>query len=369
MPKMNKKTIIICLIFFFASALVSSEIKDINYEDLTKNYYRFYKDLDVTVRMPKLIVDDSHIYICDRTECHVYAFSRKDGKLTAEFGQKGEGPSELLFYSDVVLNNNVFYASNARKVVKFSKEGKFLGEISSGRYDGSYLPFGNGYVVNRFFPEGPGSEFVINRFSLQDSKLQDLKNLFDIKYIRPKAKIKEKQGLQFFYECRKAVVSGDELYVGCSDRGIYIAVFDLKGNKIREIKRDYDKIPVTQEIKDKILNRYNKAAKAMGTQEKLKRREILFPEFIPAFSNFFIDRDIIYLFKYPKPNTNGWTELLVMDKKGNSLKDMKIQLLHLYKVIQEGGLVTVFDGKMFFLYDQEESTHIYEMDLAEMVKQ
>jgi len=365
---MKTKLFILWVIFSIISTSVYSAVTNITDEDFMKKYLRVYLDLDVAVRRPKLLVDDTHIYICDLVNCHIYAFSKKDGKLTAEFGQKGVGPGELSNINNITCYNDAIYASCYKKAVKSSKEGKVLSEITTPRNGMDFTPFGNGYIEKKSLyldnTNFPSAEKII----LLNATLTDLKDIAQIEFPPIKIKDQTKDPWVFFQECRKFVVANEKLYVGYSDLGFTFSVFDLTGKKILDIKHDYEKIPITQEVRNRVIEFFTNYNKSHDALKEFNRQEMVFLDFLPAYLNFFVDQNGIYVFKYPQPGDKGRVKLIFMDLNGKVLKELMIPLGALYYQIQQTNFVSFNRGKLYLIFDNEESTGIREMDLDEMVK-
>jgi hypothetical protein len=101
----------------------------------------------------------------------------------------------------------------------------------------------------------------------------------------------------------------------------------------------------------------------------MSTREIISPEYMPAFVNFFIDNERIYLFKFPKPGDRGMSEVLMLDIKGNILSKKMLPLGAMYKHLEEKKNISFHHGKLYFLtVDREERSVLSIMDLDAIFK-
>lgn len=79
------------------------------------NFFRFQKD------------KEGNIYIFDRKNFKIYRFS-KNGKYTASFLEKGQGPGEFQYEPSILFSGDHIWLQGVRKIAKFDTNGKFIEE-------------------------------------------------------------------------------------------------------------------------------------------------------------------------------------------------------------------------------------------------
>lgn len=332
---------------------------------------RFIEVEDV-FRRTKILVDESRIYLCDLTQSRIYTYSKKNGKRLAVFCSKGEGPAEAPALHEVHIHKENIYVGTLAKIMIFSKDGRLIKEIR-GEAAGWYcFPFGDNFVRHRHVTKKWDDKPVITyEFILLDQNLERIKDFFKADFTEPAPKDKNKEPWIFFKDCRKTIVYKDKLYIGFTNLGFSISVFDTKGDACYEIRKDYEKIPVTAKIKKKVHETLkNQYRQHYDDYEKeynafLEKQELVFPEHFPAFLNFFIGNDKIYVLKYPRPGSKGMTDLIVMDLRGKVLKKKRFPLFgDLHIILDRTGNYYFYDGKLYLYESLEESTRIHEVDIA-----
>jgi hypothetical protein len=364
-----KPTIVIILILIPTVFSLSLCGNDFTSQEIEKKFFRKIVEIDDVFAIPRLDVDEDRIYIVDKKHCTLNLFNKKDGRKINTVGKRGEGPGEFLFISKIHFNDDMIYVSSPPKLSIFSREGKLLKEKRTHLIGGGeFIPFGNNYLYSRYIYERKGNSTAIYLgYTLLDENLKEIKSIFKTPFNRPWSKDKNKTPLLIFHECRKGIVYKERFYIGYTELGFYIAVFDISGNKLFEIKHDYDKIRVKDDIKQKILS-YYKSKYPDDFRKMLSRREVFFPEYFPAFVNFFIHDDKIYVLKYPMPGAKGRLEVLLLDLRGNLLGQKMIALGGFYRYLENPDLISFYKGKIYYIINYEEKTAVGEFSLDEFIK-
>ncbi len=138
----------------------------------------------------------------------------------------------------------------------------------------------------------------------------------------------------------RASTDGKRIYLADTKRGFYIEIYDNKGKKIKTIKKDYEKRPVTEDYKKVEMD---KLKKFKSWESDKKRFNYIFPEFFPAFKLHIVSNDKIYLLTY---QTRGKErELIILDLKGNILKKT---------FVPDEKIYNIFNDKFYYFVDNED---------------
>ena len=132
--------------------------------------------------------------------------------------------------------------------------------------------------------------------------------------------------------------------------GFLFIVFDSQGNKLYEIKRPYIKQKIPELIKETIKKRQKKKNK-----QAIRKLEIKFYEYFPAFCNFEVADDRIYIFLYP---TIDGQRVLVLDLKGKVIDVNLIPFdLEFFKnnTYRKLFFNKIHNGKKYFLRDNADT--------------
>ena len=276
---MGKYLLILVLTVLLLFPLNCSKPQNNNASCDIKNKTKKLGEISDIFKFAEIVMDDSNIYLWDKFLCKVRIYSKKDLKKIYEFGQKGEGPAEFNSIQNVSVTDNYIYVSSFPKLCCFSKDGKFIKEIKGRTLTGSYVPIGKNFIGKRDIYTDPKSKKNKIAYVLFDANLIKIKDIFETEYMKEFYEVNNsKTRLLWFKDCYKGVVYKDRFYVGSTDRGFFFAIFDDEGNKLYEINKKYERIRVSNEFKETLFNKINKAQNMDGFRRFMAKREIIFPE-------------------------------------------------------------------------------------------
>jgi len=223
----------------------------------------------------------------------------KQGNFITSFGHRGQGPGELvsrrfppLFLTihkeDQIVVTNYY----RRKLVYFNLEGDFIREekLDSNLTLLAVISLPNGNYLAYENRGGPSYEMPLSLFSHDFKKIKELgfRKIPDI----GEEKIK---GIYYMFSW---ALSGDKIFTGKQEQGYVINVYDLKGQLIRKIKKEYKPAPLTNEFKEKYLEIYKNIEDY--------RNKIYFPKNFPPFHSFFTDhKERLFVMTYEKGENPG----------------------------------------------------------------
>jgi hypothetical protein len=311
-------------------------------------------------KAPDIIVDHSQIYIWDRFLCKVCIYSKNDLLKITEFGRKGEGPGEFSGINSAGLTDKYIYVNSYPKLCFFSKEGKFIKEMRASTDVGSFIPIGQNFIGRRhiYNPPPKKSKYL---YILYDRQLRKIKEIFETEYMIEGYNFNPRRKVLWFKDCYNGVVYKNRFYIGSTDRGFYLAVFNANGDRLFDIEKDYEHIKVTNEIKTTVLKSVREV-KEEGLKKYFSKIDIFFPDYFPAYINFAVDNERIYVFKYPRHKASI-LEVLILDLQGNLIKKSTLPA-SFWKGIQDNELY-LYNGKLYFIDVGEdfETPQIYEASM------
>jgi hypothetical protein len=190
-----------------------------------------------------------NIYVVEQysdSQFFIYKFS-PSGKFLKKFGQKGQGPGELQWISALIVNKDGHVQvsdMSAGKLVEFDADANFVKEIKVHHVVREVIPLENGHYLGRRSPKD-SSEPRGMYLCLFDSEFNELKKLdfIDMSDMTPGKKTPGTI-LSFLW---RAV--GNRIYVGNEQRGYELLVFDLEGNLLRKIRKDYQPVSYPDEFR------------------------------------------------------------------------------------------------------------------------
>ncbi len=257
----------------------------------------------------------------------VYKLS-PDGKLLASFGLIGQGPNEMEYPGEVLAVDNGeiwILESPKNKVHVFDAGGKPIGERSPVKFE-TIVPLANGnYLVKRGDTTDLTVKYLPVMIELYDPQFRRPKELdrfakFANRTIYEKVPEPYVSGIEFVFQAK---ASGDRIYVGNSDRGYEILVFDLDGRLIRKIRKVFAPVPVSDEYKKKYLKDY---LEFMPDYAK----KIYFPEYWHPYHAFFPDEEgRLFVMTYEPGASAGEFIYDIFNKDGALIARAGLDALHL----------------------------------------
>lgn len=230
------------------------------------------------------------LHLQSKENC-IFKFN-KEGQFISSFGRKGQGPGEVQYPIFFQVQNNEIAVTDPTKVVFFSKNGKFLKEISkdANKLSAIFLKNGN-YLVRERIRDLSDSAARHIGLRLYDSEFNEIKEIDRVTNPNPFRGNGYRATLPYIHTC----VLGEKVFEGNSERGYEIHVYDLNGNLIKKIKKEYRPVPINEEDEERILKLFERMP------EEIKET-IYFPDNFPPFQRLFFtdDEGRLFVMTYEK---------------------------------------------------------------------
>ena len=224
----------------------------------------------------------------------IFKFDNK-GNFVTSFGGKGQGPGELrrASYLRVSPKDDIQVTDQDKKLVIFNKDGSYKNQILFKALYLEALLLGNGnYLVKKFVPT-PETKYMEFPLILLNGEFEEIKELD--RHRRPDHNIGEEFVLPFHKSGN--CVSEGQIYVGNTEMGYEIRVYDFEGNLKMKIRKEYQPVNVHQKMKQEIMNQYDSFYTS---------RRYSFRSHCPAFRYFFIDDEgCLFVMTYEKSEISG----------------------------------------------------------------
>jgi hypothetical protein len=275
----------------------------------------------------QLLMDDRQIYVVDFP--FIYIYSKIDFSLHIKLGGGGEGPKRFQFHRGSLVNKSAAFKVDVRsgqlmvssqgKLSFYSLDGTYEQEIRTNhRHDHRFCRIG-GNFMGLTSRRGADNLFYI-KLSLYKTTLEPEKDIFEFKRFSqpPNGDVNVVYDQGIIYD-----TAGQHIFVTAVGReGSVIDVLDLTGKKLYSIAYPYETTVVTEQDRARYLD-YYRAGPLKYVWDRFKK-QIRFPVHFPGLRNFSISQGKIYVLTFKK--MKGYSELVVLDLKGNFLKKTMIPL-------------------------------------------
>lgn len=260
-----------------------------------------------------LVIHDGELFVVDGVDgTKILVYSLADLSPLRSFGGDGEAPGQFKVRPGHRIGLHVtaerVVVTGGSKVSLFDRDGALLSEKAFPfwtRWDLKIL--GAGYAG-----EGADPEDYSYLLNLYDSELQPVREI--LRVANPVSA--EDRSIRVLTTSLQSRVHEGEVYAWGHTADLVIDVFDTQGAPVRSLRPDYERVPVTDEIKGMILRAYAANPGFADRIEELRER-IVFPDHLPAIWDCYLDGGKIYVLTYER---QGWEfKMLVFDRDGNPL--------------------------------------------------
>jgi len=307
-------------------------------------------------------MDDQKIFIVDKSLLKGFIYDRKTLEQIAEFGGKGEAPSQFLTVTGASIDDTYIYVSSFPKLCIFTKEGKLVKEFRIPIKTGDFQPLGNNRFLATYYCSSRPNDINIKlQYHLYDNNVLFKKDFFTSEFHCYFRFENNKKIIYYPRDCADAVVYKNNIYFGNTAKGFFFAVYNRDGKHLYEIKLNVPKTLISKMDRKKLEKRLpSKPLKDEGYTFKTKNIII---DYYPAYDYFYVNDDRIYVFSHV---INWKTTIYILDLKGNLMK--KKEVMHLFFPPFNLGFYTYVDkGKMYYMrenqLDPDAGTELFEFDL------
>ena len=245
------------------------------------------------------IDEEGNIYIIRwaSNENFVYKFNSQ-GKFVKSFVRRGQGPGEIEWGGSVMFigdNELEIRDPSKTKFSIYSTKGEFLRDISLKSHISTLKIFDNDKRLVLWQDSPPSLEKYINHLGLCDYGFENIEEIYT--YSFPNVMVVEKVYAPGNFWIEGA--SEDHIFIGDGELGYEILVFDLEGNMIRKIRKEYTPVELSEEYKRNFFERRKKSP----VLDKYELRK-----HFPPFQYLFTDeKSRIFVMTYEKGiSPNEW---------------------------------------------------------------
>lgn len=292
-------------------------------------------------------MDKIYLYVVDKNRGQIVKYSRKDYKPVLQFGRSGEGPGEFRSIQSIQVIDQEIVISNVDRISIFSLNGLFQKDIRKPHgYTYKTAKIQNSFLFKRYSGK-------LNSYLLWDENFKKVKEIYSIPdKVRPRDRATGKRIVNLlplldFYRTGK-----NHIVIGDTQQGFFFKIFNADGRYLNEIKLKVTPRRITEEDRKRIMIELTRGEKrSKWWQQAKKRFKYIFPDYYPAYSDFFVRDEKLYVFGYESADAKQ--QVTVLNMKGNVLKQRAIPYIgeehfrfHDYQIYEE---------LLFYIFDNLET--------------
>jgi hypothetical protein len=285
-----------------------------------------------------IVVNENKLYISDRYSIIVYSLD--DFSILHRFGKKGDGPLEFRYLPFLYFFDEKLWVKSGNKIIIFSKEMKLIKEMRVPIPIMRICPFGDNYLLEHFEYEKNSSTLAISIFDKEFNKVKTLclgeKNVFEIR--------KENEPIVLVGPILRLQCWGGKAFIADGRNGFHIEIYDLAGNKIKEIKKSMERVKTGESQR---RNRINEARRARAVIRKWHRikNKIQFPEFLPLMRDIHTTDKKLFIKTWGIKD--GREEYVVFDLEGNEITTVYLPTAMMY-------YYSIYNNTFYYVKENEE---------------
>lgn len=218
------------------------------------------------------------IFLSHRGEKHFFFKFTHEGKFVKPFGPKGQGPGEMEFpLLPLMLSQDLMVITDVlKKLMVFDAEGELVSEtrIDPNSVIVNPLENGNSVVFWKAGAEDAADKHFNEKLSLFSPDGEEIQDIDVLPIARQ---------VYFLDPVFTWRLSQDRIYHINEQRGYEILVYDDGGRLIRKIRKQYDPVRLTAEIRERFLE---------GIPDNSPLRDPgIIPDFLPPIHTLFSDEE------------------------------------------------------------------------------
>ncbi|MDD3045196.1 MAG: hypothetical protein PHF33_07080 [Candidatus Delongbacteria bacterium] len=289
---------------------------------------------------------EENIFIADYGSSPKVNKYDKNGNFISTFVRNGSGPGEMSRIIYLCLKNDTVYVADESQTVSvFDNSGEFLYSFRPEGWRFQLKPVGTNKFICALLKGrvDQGRVLITQELALTNNSFQTIKVLNTIEYFEDDRDVPA----TWMY----ASISKDKIYVGTSGDMYYkINVFDLNGDLVEEVHKNYASIIYSDEEYEKMTRYLDKTGQAHLNKKNAYKKRAVVGVYNDKYGNLIV---------HPAVDTSkGKTDGMVLDffSKGDN-EYMNSYLLKTDEPYYQCDFNTflIFYGDMMFKFDSDKS--------------
>ena len=291
------------------------------------------------IMKPNIIaVNENKLYISDQYSIIVYSLA--DFSVLHRVGGKGDGPLEFSLLPFLYFFDEKLWVRSGSKIIIFSKGMKLIKEMRVPISLTRIYPFGDNYIFDHYEYEKNSQIPAISIYDKEFNKVKTIcwgeKILFERK--------RENEPIVLVRPILRFQCSGSKAYIADGRKGFHIEIYDLAGNKIKEIKKSMKRVKTGESQKKNRINEVMRARSAIRNWHIIKNK-IQFPEYLPLMRDIHAAAKKIFIKTWGIKD--GREEYVVLDLDGNEITTIYLPTAMMY-------YYSIYNNTFYYITENEE---------------
>jgi len=303
-------------------------------------------NLPEVYRSSSIFVYNNQLYVLDYKN-HIDLYSLKPFRYIKQVSRYGSGPGETPGIPQVIIYPDYLYLYRYGKCMFFSLNGDYLKEFRVPNPNLIlFAPIGKNFIVEKSIMAAKSHDLDLSICSYKEKEGIKHKKVVYVLNVPDLRTINKKVELMAFSDYWRYIIFDNKVFLADSTRGIFAEIYDSEGNRINQIRLNNEKLIIPEERKEALKKEYD------SNPENKAYENIYFlgfPEYYPAFHNFFVGKDKLYFVTYKTQGNKR--EIIVTDWKGKLLKKAYVPVI--YPGERFAGAIA--NDKLYYIFDNEES--------------
>jgi hypothetical protein len=293
---------------------------------------------------------DGSIYIAQRPRKDAPVVFKFDntGHLEGSFGRRGQGPGEIerCAYFGVIGRDDIYILDDqGKRIITFASSGELKKETRLPASLLGAIPLENGNFLSPRGEVSPSEGLEEIAFDLLDRQFKLIKVMHSFKF-----PIQRTGAAKTNAYLTNPTVSfdSDKVYVGLPGRDYEVLVFDLEGNLLQKIRKEYAPVAVTAAFREEALARLPRGSPVAGRLE--------FPDHKPSFQYIFADeKGRIFVSTSEVDKASGQNICDIFNASGVFIGRAAVGYFDLLRMYWEGVSLDVVakNGRFYVLHEKE----------------
>jgi len=278
---------------------------------------------------------------------HVDIYELNPFRYIKQASKYGAGPGECPVMPAIAIYPDYFYLFRYGRCMYFSLNGDYIKEYripNPSLY--LFAPLGENFLSHNIKNDRDASIHELSICTYTEKEGIHHKKVVYVTVFPNRKQKNNKYAIDAYVGFYRYSITENKIFIPDSTRGMFAEIYDFNGNRLSQIRLNYEKIRVPEENKKKLKEKLESipAYKAI-----VDRYYLDFPEYYPPFQYAALDNRKVYFLTFYKKGQ--MREIIIMDWKGKFIKRAYVPSIIQLEIVS----CAISDNKFYYLFENEET--------------